>query len=115
MSDPTQTAPAAADASSRIDGLERKVDAIIDRLGQLVGGAHKDATATTQARLDEPGSVAEEVRRELARAKQEEIANESEAERKARLEALEDKVVKLTEKTPEPPPRRVEKIMGWHR
>jgi hypothetical protein len=110
----TETAPAGKDPETRLDRLEAKVDAVIDRLGQIVGGAHKDATATTQARLDAPGSVAEQVQAELARADQAKRANETEAQRDARLAGVEEKVKGLTEKAPQAPPRRIERIMGWH-
>jgi hypothetical protein len=111
---PTDTAPAGKDPDTRLDRLEAKVDAVIDRLSGLVGGAHKDATSTTQERLDAPGAMAEEVRKELARAERERIAAETEQQREARLKAVEDKVVPLTEKVPLPPPRKIERIMGWH-
>jgi hypothetical protein len=103
---PADTAPPAAEVDSRLD----RVEAAIEAIKNMLTGAHKDATATTQQRLDAPGSIADEVQRELAR--RDEAARKEEEQRE--LGTLKETVRGLTEKTPAPPPRRVERIMGWH-
>jgi hypothetical protein len=91
--------------------LAAKVDRIEQVVSKFLGGAHKDATATTEQRLDAPGSMADEVQRELAR--RDEAAKRD--ERDALVGKHEETLKALTEKVPEPPPRRVERIMGWNR
>lgn len=94
-----------------LNALADKVDALAAAVSKITGGAHKDATATTQERLDQPGSIAEEVQRELAR--RDEAAKQQEKD--ALLGKHEEALKALTEKVPEPPPRKVERIMGWGR
>jgi outer membrane murein-binding lipoprotein Lpp len=97
-------APSAAELDSKVDGLTEKVDALIS---SLHGGAQRG----TQARLDAPGNIAQQVQEELdrrdRRAKAEDVAGQ--------VGTLKETVAKLTEKTPEPPARRIERIMGWGR
>jgi hypothetical protein len=94
----------------RVSKIEAAVDRIEAAITKVVGGAHKDATATTEDHLDESGSVAAEVQRELARRDAETKRQEHEAD----LGNLKQAVAELREKPPEPPRRRVEKFMGWH-
>jgi hypothetical protein len=109
--------PATTEPEATPDGTDARLsrlESAVDTIKNILTGAHKDATATTDARLSEPTSIADEVQRELARAEKERRDNETAAEREARLKGVEDTVVKLTEKTPQPPPRKIERIMGWH-
>ena len=61
-----------------------------------IGAAHADAEKATQERLDAPGSVAEEVERELARRDE---ATKRE-QREAEFGQVKETVAKLTEKRP---------------
>ncbi|HMD25857.1 MAG TPA: hypothetical protein VKH61_17295 [Streptosporangiaceae bacterium] len=101
---PTQTAPAARELDERVSRLEQAIDII----KAAVTGVHKDSTAATEARLDAPGSIAEEVQRELDRRDQATVQAQKEAE----FEQV--KAVVLAEKQPLPPPRKIERLMGWH-
>jgi hypothetical protein len=92
-----------------LDKLADQVDKLTMMVGKLIGGAHKDATATTEHRLGEPTSVSEEVQRELARRDE----AQKQAERDAALGRHEEALKGLTEKIPEPPVRKVERLMGW--
>ena len=107
MSEETQTAPAAAELDARVSRLETAIEVI----RAAVTGVHKDSAAAVEGRLDAPGSVAEEVQRELAR--RDEAAKQEEKDRL--LGKLDETVKGLTEKAPQPPPRKVESFMGWGR
>src|SRR5580658_1812991 len=101
------------EVTDRIGALESKVDQIITRLGEFVrgtgpaAGAHADAAAGTNARL-EPQTVEEQVAAALA-------AKDKEAKERALHEdvgSLKESVAQLRETPPEPPQRRVERVMG---
>jgi hypothetical protein len=107
VSEDTQTAPAAAELDERVSRLETAIEVI----RAAVTGVHKDSTTAVEGRLDAPGSVAEEVQRELAR--RDEAAKQEEKDRL--LGKLDETVKGLTEKPPVTPPRKVERLMGWDR
>jgi hypothetical protein len=108
----------------RVQALDDRFDAIEAEqaeqkglIGQVLdavkgtGPAHAGAQRVVQARLDAPGSVAEEVRAELARRDK----DTRDAEIAAKVGTHDETLAKLTEKQPETPVRRVERIMGWGR
>ena len=113
MADNEDTAAPEAD---RIGALESKVDKIITRLGELVrgtgpaAGAHATAAKVTDARL-EPQTVEEQVAAALA-AKDRQAKEEA---LHADVASLKETTANLAETPPEPPQRRVEKVMGWGR
>jgi hypothetical protein len=92
----------------RVTTIEEKIDKILGLVSSK-GPAHAQAEAVTQERLDAPGSVAEEVERELAR--RDDAAKA--AQREEEFGSIKDTVAKLTEKRPESPVRKVEHVMGW--
>lgn len=89
------------------DSLSSKVDQILGILGKDRDKAHDAAQDHTEAKLDRPSNVADEIRQQLderdRRAKADADTND--------LAALKAKVAELSEKAPEPMPRRVERIM----
>jgi hypothetical protein len=107
---PGSAAPEASRLEERIERIEDAVGSILERLKGGSGEAHKDAAEVTRERLGASSTVADEVEAELARRD----AAAKQAERDERLGKLGETVAKLTEKTPQPPPRRVERVMGWH-
>jgi hypothetical protein len=104
---PDGTVPSNAELATKVDALASAIDTI----KSVLTGAHKDATATTRERLDAPGDIDAEVRRELDRRD----ARDKEAERDALLGKHDEAIAKLTEQTPQPPRRRIEERMGYHR
>jgi hypothetical protein len=106
-------APSTAELSGRIDGLESKLDLLIDKLGGKKDDAHDAAQQHTEERLDRPSSIAEEIRAQLAAAKAAEAADAEKRGQADRLAAVEAAVTGMAEKVPEAPQRRVEKLMGW--
>ena len=106
--EPTEPA-AAPELEQRVTTIEEKIDKILGLVSSN-SPAHAEAEKATQERLDAPGSVAEEVERELARRDE---ATKRE-QREAEFGQVKETVAKLTEKRPMSPPRKVEQIMGYH-
>lgn len=96
---------------ARVDAIESKLDRVLDKIGAGEGKAHAAAEQHTEARLDRPGSVADEIRTQFDQRDRE----QREKATHGRVEQLEETVKKLAEVPPVPPVRRVEKFMGWGR
>ena len=110
----TETAaPSNTELAGRIDGLESKLDVLIDKLSGKEGQAHAAAEQHTEDRLDRPSTIAEQIREQLAEAKAREAADAEKRGQAERLAAVEQRVTDMAEKTPEAPQRRIEKILGW--
>jgi hypothetical protein len=112
MADDDETTEPAPD---RLDRLETTVERIAETVKSLVKGtgpaakAHAGAQQAVEGHLAAPADVESQVAAALA-----------ERDRKAQEDALhadvgslKETVAGLTEKPPEQPQRRVEKIMGW--
>jgi hypothetical protein len=109
----TGEAPTTAELAARVDSLDSKLDRIIDLFGAKKDQAHDAAQQHTEERLDRPTSVAEEIRAQLAAQRaSDEAAAAGRADADWRKD-VNDKLAGLTEQQPEPPQRRVEKLMGW--
>lgn len=108
--DPETTSTATTTTSTpTLEKVAATVDKLAEKVELVIGALHKDAGTTTDDRLGAPNSVAEEVQAELAR--RDEATKKAEAERD--LGNIKETVAKLTEKIPEAPVRRVERLMGW--
>ena len=108
MTEQTAETTEPAETDQRLTRLEQAVDKILGIVSSN-SAAHSQAEAVTQERLDAPGSVAEEVERELAR--RDDAAKA--AQREEEFGSIKEPVAQLTEKRPESPVRKVEDIMGW--
>jgi hypothetical protein len=106
----TETPPAAT-AEPAATTITERLDRVEQMLKGLVAKLHGGAQATTEARLDAPNSVADEVKAELERARQEEAARADGDRHRQRIDDLEAQVKALTEKPPSEPPRRSTRIM----
>jgi Skp family chaperone for outer membrane proteins len=102
--------PTLAEVDDRVGKIETAVTTMQEALQRALGGAHKDAAATTEERLDQNSTIAAEVQRELARAARE----QDEQALRGKVDTVAETVARLQETPPAPPVRRVEKIMGWH-
>ena len=89
------------------DALSTKLDRILGILGRDESKIHDAAQDHTQAKLDRPTNVADEIRQQL----DERDKRAAEERDKSDLASLKETVAALTEKSPEPMPRRVERIM----
>jgi hypothetical protein len=107
----TETGPSTAELAGRIDGIESKLDVLIDKLSGKKDQAHAAAQEHTEERLDRPSTIAEEIRAQLEAQRQADAADAEKRSHADRLAAVEEKVTGMTEKTPETPPRRVERMM----
>lgn len=106
--DPAAPAPpAGGEGTPTLAAVAEKVDQLAGVVQQLVGRAHDGSQDAVQTRLDSPGSVQDQVRDELARAKREQDA----AALQEKVETTAQTVAALAEKTPAAPVRRVTRVM----
>jgi hypothetical protein len=98
----------------RLDGQDSKLDQILSQLGQALTGGRK-AEPEPKAEAGRPADIAEQVRQELERAKAEDASERAAAQEKSEAQELKDRVAKLTEKTPESPQPRRERVMWGKR
>jgi len=106
-------APTNAELDQRITSLDSKIEMILSKLGGARDQAHEHAAEHTAERLDRPSSIADEIRQQLAAQR---AQDESDAAGKADQElrqGVDTTLAGLSEKIPEPPQRRIEKVMGW--
>ena len=107
------TGPSNAELAGRVDGLESKLDLVLEKLGGVRSDAHAAAQQHTEERLDRPSTIAEEIRAQLDAQRAADADAASKQSSADRLAAVEERLSGMQEKTPETPPRRVEKIFGW--
>jgi len=109
------------DRFGAIEAEQQRQGTLLERIAGQLGGAEQRAHGAAQRheerKLDAPTDVADEVRRQLeerdraerARADQDQAAQSDQAWRAG----VDTKLAELTEKPPEAPVRRVEKLLGW--
>ena len=93
------------------ENTNSRLDEVLALLRKVTGGApatHEAAEQQTEQHLDRPSSVAEQVRAELAR---KEAQDAEAAEKKSVRDELAELRSKMTEKQPEPPQPRRQKVM----
>lgn len=109
------TDPAGPDGGDRLDRLESKVDRLADAVANLIPGSHAEATDRTEARLDRPSSVEEQVAHALRQAQEDQERRVKEARLAGDVQSVKDSVAALQEKPPAAPIPRREKLLGWSR
>lgn len=97
------------------DTLTGKVDQILGILGSDKNKAHDAAEQRTEAKLDRPSNVADEIRQQLDERDRAAKADREKQAADGELADLKAKVAELSEKPPEPMPRRVETWMWGKR
>lgn len=109
---PQGTPPAGDQAGleKRVDGLEQKLDTILEFLQGKEGKAQGDAEKSRAAELNAPTSIADEVRSQLdqARAAEQDKANRDSAAQE--LAAVKNELKELKEAMPGGPQRRIERM-----
>jgi archaellum component FlaC len=106
---------------TRVGDLETKQDTMSGKLDQILGilssgsKTHEAAEQHEEQHLDRPTSVMEQVRAELARAKQEDADEAAAAQEKSELEDLKERVKGLGETRPQSPQPRRERAMWGKR
>jgi uncharacterized protein YicC (UPF0701 family) len=94
--------PDMAEFDSRLDRLE----AAVNRLTELLPASHADAQAHTGDKLDQPSTVEDAVRAELAR-------RDKEHADAADKQSIRDEIARLRETPPKPPVPRRTRLLGW--
>lgn len=114
MNETTSEASAPDESTSeRLSHVEAAVDRIESALARIVPGSHGEAEQRTQARLDRPSSVEEQVRAELAKADREKQAAAARDAERADAESVKERIARLEEKPPAPPRSRRTAALGW--
>jgi hypothetical protein len=98
-------APSNAELEQRVSGVESKLDLILDKLS---GGGPPPATADPPP---ETGSIAEQIRAQLAERDKASADKASADAAEHRVKTLEERLEGMAERTPQPPERRVERFM----
>jgi hypothetical protein len=105
MSD--DNAPSTAQLETRIDGMDAKLD-------QLLAAGHAKAEDHVEQRLDRPATVEEQVRAELARAREQDATERQAEQEKSEFQEMKDRLAKLGEVRPAAPQPKRERVM-WGR
>jgi hypothetical protein len=113
--DQRDASPTAAELAARQDSLEGKLDQILGILGTKEGQAQGKAQDARTAELDAPTSVAEEIRTQLEERDRKAKADAAAAEHGQWKTKVDETLAAMTEQAPEPPARKIEKLMGWRR
>lgn len=101
--------------AERVDKHESKLDQILSMLsggGRPASGKPADDSLTPAGR---PPSIAEQVRAELARAKEEDKRQADAEASKTEAEQLRERLAKLEETKPDPPQPRRQRVMWGSR
>jgi hypothetical protein len=111
---PTETSgPTTAELAARQDKLDGKLDQILNILGTKEGAAQQTAQRGRETELDAPTTVAEEIRRQIEERDRAAAADKSASETAEWRKGVDAKLAGMAEQAPEPPVRRIEKLMGW--
>ena len=105
----TETAegPSNAELEQRVSGVESKLDLILEKLS---GGGTVPATGDPDPPAG-PGSIAEQIRAQLAE-RDKAAASKADADAaEHRIKTVEERLEGMAERTPQPPERRVERMM----
>ena len=118
--EPTSSASTASSSDScdsstaeRLTAVENAVERIESAVSQLVPASHADAQARTERRLDRGSSVAEQVRAELARVKDEDAAAAAADGERDEQRQVQARLARLEERPPAPPRLARTRLLGW--
>jgi hypothetical protein len=105
---------------ARLDAVESELKeqrGILDEIrAALTGGehqAHAAAQKHEERKLDQPTTVADEIRAQLEERDRRQAAADEGKAAADRLAAVETSVREMAEKPPEAPIRRIERVFGW--
>jgi septal ring factor EnvC (AmiA/AmiB activator) len=116
----TDTTEGETPDATRLDRVEQaqqeqgsKLDALIETVNKIIPGSHAEAEQRTERHLDRKSAVAEEVKAELEKAKQEEARAKAADDEKSEREQIRADLAKLQETAPAPPVPRRTRMLGW--
>jgi hypothetical protein len=95
------------------DSLAGKLDQVLSMLSGGKDGEHPKEPTAPAAGPGNPAGVAHEIRAQLDERDRKEREKKDADATAGTLAELKATVAQLTEKQPDPEPRRVERIMGW--
>lgn len=104
---------------ARLESTQEQQGATLERieaaLARIVPGSHAEAEHRTEERLDRGSSLAEQVKAELAKAKQQEADAAAKDSEKSEREQMKADLAALREKPPAPPRNPVKGFatLGW--
>lgn len=118
----TDTDPAAASTSQRLEDLEHRQDTLTEKVDEILGlvrgrGRASEPSAPpaggASADSQAAASVAEQVQAELAREREAAQRQAAADADKADREAIKEQLARLQETPPRPKPRRATALLGW--
>lgn len=120
MAEDESTSTAAEPTSSgepntaeRLTAVEHAVDRVEQLVSQLVPTSHAAAQERTEQRLDRGSSVAEQVRAELARAREDDAAAAAADSERDERRQVQTRLARLEERPPAPPRLARTRLLGW--
>ena len=120
MAEDESTSTAAEPTSSgepntaeRLTAVEHAVDRVEQLVSQLVPTSHAAAQERTEQRLDRGSSVAEQVRAELARAREDDAAAAAADSERDEWRQVQTRLARLEERPPAPPRLARTRLLGW--
>lgn len=105
--------PTLAELAARQEATDDKLDRILTILGKGERGAQGKAQDARTAELDAPTNIAEEIRAQFDERDRRERASKEAGDLASWRQGVDSALTGLKEQQPEPPARRVEKVMGW--
>lgn len=105
----------APDLTDRVERLETGQSSIIAKLDELLASGHAKAEQRTEAKLDRPSTIEEQVRMELERKDREAKAAADKDAEKTERETIAQRLAKLEEQPPRPPQPRRQRVMWGKR
>ena len=120
MAEDESTSTAAEPTSSgepntaeRLTAVEHAVDRVEQLVSQLVPTSHAAAQERTEQRLDRGSSVAEQVRSELSRAREDDAAAAAADSERDERRQVQTRLARLEERPPAPPRLARTRLLGW--
>lgn len=113
--DPPASSSSSGEASTddRLTAVEQAVGRIETAIANLVPGSHAEAEQRTERRLDRGSSVAEQVRAELDKIKDEDAAAAAAQTEQNERRQVAERLARLEEQPPAPPRSRRTVLLGW--
>jgi hypothetical protein len=109
--EPEASGPTTAELAERIDRQQSTLDSILAALGKNETKAQGAAQEREEDKLDAPTTVAEEIRRQLEDRDAKERAAKDAAAHEEWKAGVDQRLGGLAEQKPEPPRRKIERVM----
>jgi hypothetical protein len=104
-------APSNAELEQRVSGVESKLDLILEKLS----GSSSPPKGDDKPDPEGTGSIAEQIRAQLAERDKATADKASKDAAEQRIKTVEERLEGMSEATPQPPERRLERLMWGSR